>query len=119
GLGYNLVKTNSSLAPQMAGGSIAIVPVESFTAGADVLVDRSTFEKNELLIGFGAEFIASERVPLRIGYRRDNGRNFNQITAGAGYIQGRFGVEFSLRQTLGSVNKETYMIVQTRFVVDR
>ncbi|MEM8609141.1 MAG: hypothetical protein AAGF92_18710 [Myxococcota bacterium] len=119
GLGYNLVKTNSSLAPQMAGGSIAIVPVESFTAGADVLVDLSTFEKNELLIGFGAEFIASERVPLRIGYRRDNGRSFNQITAGAGYLQGRFGIEFSLRQTLGSVNKETYMIVQTRFVVDR
>lgn len=119
GLGYNLVKTNSSLAPQMAGGSVAILPVESFTAGADILVDLTTFEKNELLIGFGAEFVASERVPLRIGYRRDNGRGFNQITAGAGFTQGRFGIEFSLRQTLGSENKETYMIIQTRFVVDR
>lgn len=119
GLGYNLVKTNSSLAPQMAGGSVAIIPIESFTAGADLLVDLSTFENNELLFGFGAEFVASERVPLRLGYRRDNGREFNQITAGAGYVQGRFGIEFSLRQTLGSENKETYMIIQTRFVVDR
>ncbi|MEM7137112.1 MAG: hypothetical protein AAF500_11065 [Myxococcota bacterium] len=119
GLGYNLIKTNSSLAPQMAGGSVAIVPVESFTAGADLLVDLSTFEKNELLIGVGAQFIASEKVPLRIGYRRDNGREFNQITAGAGFTQGRFGVEMSIRQTLGSADKETYILVQTRFVVEQ
>jgi len=116
GLGYNLIKTHSSLAPQMAGGSASLVPVEAFTIGADVLVDLSTFEDPELLIGFGAQFIAGEMVPLRFGYRRDNGRELNAITAGAGFNKGKFGIEASIRQTLGS-EKETYLVVTTRFVV--
>jgi hypothetical protein len=55
-------------------------------------------------------------VPLRIGYRRDNGRNLNQITAGAGFNKGKFGVEAALRQTLGS-RKESYILIMTRFAV--
>ncbi|MGB5811528.1 MAG: hypothetical protein WBG86_13405 [Polyangiales bacterium] len=118
GLGYNLVKTDSPLAPQMAGGSVSIVPIESFTAGFDLLADLSTFEKTELLLGGGAQFVAGEKVPLRIGYRRDNGRDLNQITAGAGFSQGKFGIEASIRQTLGS-QKETYIILVSRFVVEQ
>ena len=116
GLGYNLIKTHSTLAPQMAGGSANLAPIESLSFGGDILVDLSTFEKNELLAGAGFQFIAGEMVPLRIGYRRDSGRNFNQITAGAGFNKGKFGIEASVRQTLGS-QKETYLIIQTRFAV--
>lgn len=115
-LGYNLVRTRSTLAPQTVGGSAFLVPVDEFSVGADVLVDLSTFERNELLIGVGVQFIAAEMVPLRFGYRRDNGRDFNQITAGAGFNKGRFGVEASIRQTVGSF-RETYLVLMTRFVV--
>lgn len=116
GLGYNLIKTGSSLAPQMAGGSVSLAPVESVSFGGDILVDFSTFEKNELLAGGGVQFIAGEMVPLRIGYRRDGGRNLNQITASVGFYKGKFGVEGALRQTLGS-RKESYILIMTRFVV--
>ncbi len=116
GLGYNLIKTNSSLAPQMAGGSVSIAPIDSVIFGGDILVDLSTFEKNELIGGAGIQFIASEVAPLRIGYRRDGGRDLNQITASAGFNKGKFGVEAALRQTLGS-QKETYILFLTRFVV--
>ena len=116
GLGYNLIKTHSTLAPQMAGGSVNLAPIDSLSFGGDLLVDLSTFQKNELLLGGGAQFIAGEMVPLRIGYRRDTGRNFNQITAGAGFNKGRFGIEAALRQTLGS-QKESYILIMTRIVV--
>lgn len=116
GLGYNLIRTHSSLAPQMAGGSVALTPVESFSIGGDMLFDFTTFETTELIAGFGASYIAGEMVPLRFGYRRDQGRNLNQITAGAGFNKGKIGIEAALRQNVGS-RKETYLLFMFRFVV--
>lgn len=116
GLGYNLIKTHSSLAPQMAGGSVALTPVESFTVGGDILFDFTTFQKNEMIAGAGISYIAAEMVPLRFGYRRDQGRNLNQITAAAGFNKGKIGAEMALRQDIGG-RKETYLLIQMRFVV--
>ena len=116
GLGYNLIKTHSALAPQMAGGSVSITPVESFSIGGDMLFDFTTFQKTELVAGAGMTYIAGEMVPLRFGYRRDNGRNLNQITAGAGFNKGKIGTEVALRQDIGG-RKETYLLVMFRFVV--
>jgi len=116
GLGYNLIKTYSPLAPQMAGGSVALTPVEAFTIGGDMLFDFTTFEKNKLIAGGGMTYIAGEMVPLRFGYRRDQGRNLNQITAGAGFNKGKVGAEAALRQDIGG-RKETYLLFMFRFVV--
>ncbi|MFW2390038.1 MAG: hypothetical protein ACN4G0_17000 [Polyangiales bacterium] len=116
GLGYNLVKTYSSLAPQMAGGSVALTPVESFTIGGDMLFDFTTFQKTELIAGAGISYIAGELVPLRFGYRRDQGRNLNQLTAAAGFTKGKIGVEAALRQDIAG-RKETYLLFMFRFVV--
>lgn len=116
GLGYNLIKTYSPLAPQMAGGSVALTPVESFSVGGDILFDFTTFQKNEMIAGAGMSYIAGEMVPLRFGYRRDNGRNLNQITAAAGFNKGKIGAEAALRQDIGG-RKETYLLVMFRFVV--
>jgi hypothetical protein len=116
GLGYNLIKTHSVLAPQMAGGSISLTPVESFSLGGDVLVDLTTFESSKLIGGGGISYIAGEMVPLRFGYRRDAGRGLNQITAGAGFSKGKIATEVALRQDIGN-RKETYLLIMFRFVV--
>ena len=116
GLGYNLIKTNSALAPQMAGASLSLAPIESFNFGGDVLFDFTTFEKTKLIAGAGVSYTAGEMIPLRIGYRRDAGRNLNQITAGAGYVKGKVGAEIALRQDIKG-RKETYLILMFRFVV--
>lgn len=117
GLGYNLIKTNSALAPQMAGASVALTPLESFTLGGDILFDFTTFTKTELIAGAGVSYIAGEMVPLRIGYRRDQGRNLNQITAGTGFNKGKVGAEVSIRQDLKG-RKETYLVIMFRVVVE-
>ncbi len=116
GLGYNLIKTHSVLAPQMAGGSVSLTPVESFSLGGDVLVDLTTFESSKIIAGGGLSYIAAEMVPLRFGYRRDSGRGLNQITAGAGFAKGKIATEVALRQDVGK-RKETYLLVMFRFVV--
>jgi hypothetical protein len=116
GLGYNLVKTYSPLAPQMAGGSVSLTPVESFSIGGDFLFDFTTFKNTEMIAGAGVTYVAGEMVPLRFGYRRDNGRHLNQLTAAAGYTKGKVGAEVALRQDLGG-RKETYLLIVMRFVV--
>jgi len=116
GLGYNLIRTYSSLAPRMAGGSVALTPIESFTIGGDVLVDLSTFDKTELIAGGALSYIAGEMVPLRFGYRRDSGRDLNQITAGIGINKGKIAFEGALRQDIAG-RKETYLLFMFRFVV--
>jgi hypothetical protein len=116
GLGYNLIKTHSALAPQMAGGSVNLAPVESFSFGGDMLFDFTTFRKTELIAGAGISYIAGEMVPLRFGYRRDRGRHLNQLTAGAGFTKGKVGAEVALRQDIGG-RKETYLVMMFRFVV--
>lgn len=117
GLGYNLIKTHSSLAPQMAGGSVSLAPVESFSIGGDMLFDFTTFESTKLIAGGGLSYIAGEMVPLRFGYRRDSGRDLNQITAGTGFNKGKVGAEVALRQDIGG-RKETYLLVMFRVVVE-
>lgn len=116
GLGYNLVRTHSSLAPQMAGGSVSLAPVKSFIIGGDMLFDFTTFPTTELIAGAGMSYVAGEMVPLRFGYRRDSGRDLNQITVGAGFNRGKIGVEAALRQDVGG-RKETYLVFMFRFVV--
>lgn len=116
GLGYNLIRTHSPLAPQMTGGSVSLAPMESFSLGGDMLWDLTTFDDPKIIAGGGVEYLAAGQVPIRAGYRRDQGRNLNQITASTGYASAKFAAEMSLRQTLGS-EKETYLLFMMRYAV--
>lgn len=116
GLGYNLIDTHSPLAPQMAGGSVSLAPIESFSLGGDMLWDLTSFDDPKIIAGGGVEYVAAGQVPIRAGYRRDQGRDLNQITASTGYATPKFAAEMSLRQTLGS-EKETYLLFMIRYAV--
>ena len=100
----------------MAGGSVSLAPVEAFSIGGDMLFDFTTFQKTELIAGAGMSYIAGEMVPLRFGYRRDQGRNLNQITAATGFSKGKVGAEVALRQDIAG-RKETYLVIMFRYVV--
>ena len=116
GLGYNLIRTDSPLAPQMAGGSVNIAPIESLSFGGDLLVDMSTFDDPKVLGGGGLEYFAAGQVPLRAGYRRDQGRGLDQITASVGFVRRKFAIETALRQGVGS-SSETFLLFMVRYVV--
>ena len=58
----------------------------------------------------------NQSLQLRWNRGRDQGRNLNQITAGAGFSKGKVAAEMALRQDIGG-RKETYLIVMFRFVV--
>lgn len=115
-LGYNLINLDSPLAPQMVGGSVALAPVEGLDIGTDILADLSTFEDPELVLGGGAEYVIAKQVPVRLGYRRDVGRDLHQITTSVGFVRSKFGLEFALRQDLGNTD-ETHLLFTVRYQV--
>ncbi len=116
-LGYNLLKTGSPLAPTLLGGSASYTLNGMFTVAADVLVDLTTFDQAELLVGGGVEFLAGGQVPIRAGYRRDQGRDIHQLTLGLGYVDQRVGVDLGLRQNIASETKETALVLSFRYHV--
>lgn len=101
-LAYNIVNRDTPLAPMMVGGSAAF-SAAGFTLGGDVLVDlnrHGAFDGTRLLLGGGGEYLVAGLLPLRLGYLYDQGREANYLTGGFGYVDPRFGLQASIRQTL-------------------
>jgi hypothetical protein len=118
GLAYNIIDRDSPLAPLTLGGSIAFGSA-GLTLGADVLVDlnrHAYFDDGKLLVGGGLEYLAGGALPLRIGYRFDQGRDQHAITGGLGYVEERFGALISLRQTVNGPG-ETSLFFAAQFFV--
>lgn len=99
---YNFIPQDSALVPVQLGTALGLGLGDSFTVGADFLIDTSTFEKPQFLTGAGLEFLAGGAVPLRIGYRFDTGRKSHAVTGGIGYTSQYVGLDLSLRQQVAS-----------------
>ncbi len=118
-LGYNLIDTESPLAPLMVGGAAAFSLAGQLSLGGDVLVDMNThksFNGPKLQVGGGAEFLASGLIPLRAGYLFDQGRKQHAITGGVGFVDANFGLQVSLRQVVSGGKESTIMGALQYFV---
>ncbi|MEM9069170.1 MAG: hypothetical protein AAGE52_11720 [Myxococcota bacterium] len=116
-LGYNLIQTDSPLAPTLLGGSVSYTIANTFTLGVDVFADITSFDDTEIVVGAGAEFLAGGQVPIRAGFRRDQGRELNQLTLGIGYVDQKVGVDIALRQDVASDTKESSLVMSFRYHV--
>lgn len=116
-LGNNLIKTDSPLAPMLLGGSLSYSFGTVFSAAIDVMVDITTFDSPELLVGGGLEYLAGESFPLRVGYRRDQGRELNQVTASVGYVDQQFGLDLAMRQDVANGDNDTQILLNLRYHV--
>lgn len=118
-MGYNLIDTESPLAPLMVGGSLAFAPSAGISIGGDVLVDMNThdsFSGPKILAGGGLEFLASGVIPLRGGYQYDQGRKQHSVTGGLGFVDSSFGIQVSLRQVVSGGKESTLMGALQYFV---
>jgi hypothetical protein len=118
-LAYNLIDTDSPLAPMMVGGSVGFGMPQGFTVGGDVLVDlnrHKQFNGAKVQGGGGIEFLAAGTAPLRVGYSVDQGRGRHAVTGGLGYVTQQFGVQLSLRQVVVGEKETTLMSAVQYFV---
>lgn len=106
--GQNLTYSNNGILPTTVGGGLAIAH-EDFTIEADGVADLNSYGTPTARVMAGGEYLLIDHIPLRAGYRFDQGANSHQISAGVGYVAREFMVEASVRRTL--VGPETTMII--------
>lgn len=99
-LSYGLIPTESALVPMQVGGGVSYSVAGVFTLASDCLVDLSTFDHATVLAGIGAEYLAGDVAPLRIGYRYDSGRDVHYLGGGVGYVQQQYAADIGVRHAL-------------------
>lgn len=114
--GYNLIDTDSTLAPRMVGGGIAFDYETTFSIGVDLLVDLSTYDDPAIIAGGGAEFLAGNIVPIRAGYEFNSGRDAHFISAGLGYVHEQAGIDLSMRRGVSN-SRETRLVLGFQYHV--
>lgn len=117
----NFIDADSPLVPLTVTGGVAFAVAQSFSLGADLLVDMSTFDNAKMTIGGGAEYLASNTVPLRLGYGYDVARKIHFLGAGVGYTDQRIGLDLGLHQELtrpGPEQHETRIMGAIRYYVN-
>jgi hypothetical protein len=118
-LAYNLIETDSPLAPMLVGGGLAFGK-NGFSAGGEVLADLNTQHLfvggPKLQMGGGFEFLAQGIAPFRVGYMYDQGRHQHSVTGGLGYMDRSFGAQFSVRQVVTNPKDTTIFSVVQYFI---
>jgi hypothetical protein len=117
----NFIDADSPLVPLTVTGGLAFAVAQSFSLGADVLIDMSTFDTAKLTVGGGIEYLASNTVPLRLGYGFDVARKIHFLGVGVGYTDQRIGLDLGLHQELtrpGPEKHETRIMGAIRYYVN-
>jgi hypothetical protein len=98
-VGENLTDPGHGFLPLTLGGG-AGYGTPDFTIEADVVADFTTYADTALRAMGGAEYLAGDSYPLRIGYRFDEGLDAHAISGGVGYVSREFSFDLSVRQVV-------------------
>jgi hypothetical protein len=116
-VGHNLTDPGVSLLPTTVVGGIGY-DSHAFAVEGDVLTDFTTWQTAQVRVNVGGELFLGEHVPLRLGYRYDQGTNTHAVSAGLGYIGQQWSVEYSARRDIVGDHPATMMSLSLRYFYD-
>jgi hypothetical protein len=116
-VGHNLTDPGTSLAPTTLAGGIGY-DGGIFAIEADMLGDFTTYVHPEARFMAGGEVFLGQHVPVRLGYRYDNGTKSDGAFAGVGYITKQWSVEFSGGGDFYSAHPSTIFGLSLRYFYD-
>lgn len=114
-LAQNFIDLGSTLTPVLFGGSASVI-VDALTIGGDVLTDISSYDDPTIVAGGGVEYLAGGVVPIRAGYRFDQGRGVHTVSGGLGYMDPKWGLEVSFRHDVHGADSTQVMLGFRYFV---
>ncbi len=97
--GQNLSFPDDGLMPTTFGGGIAVA-TEDFTVEVDGLADFNSYESIAARMMAGGEVLIADAVPIRAGYRFDQGAESHALSGGVGYLGREFSIEGAVRRTI-------------------
>jgi len=115
--GRNLTAPGTALAPIAVAGGLGFSN-QTFTIEADTLVDFTTWGGARGRYMLGAEYLLADRVPLRAGYRYDDGLKTHALGLGVGYVERKFSIELGGRRDLVADHPSTMVSLGLRFFID-
>jgi opacity protein-like surface antigen len=95
-VGSNLTNPGNGFLPLMLGGGAAFGTTD-FTVEVDALGDFTTYGNTKARAMLGGEYLAADHVPLRLGYRYDQGAESHAVTGGIGYLDTAYSIDLSLQ----------------------
>lgn len=98
-VGQNLNNPDTGFQPTSFGGGIGVATGD-VTVEGDVLGDFTTWDRTTVRAMGGAEYLAADHYPLRLGYRYDEGAKSHSISGGIGYIDRTFAAELAVRRVV-------------------
>jgi hypothetical protein len=121
-VGQNLTYAKNGFLPMLAGGGVGYA-ADALSIEVDGLADIGSYEncsaasgtaacsqKATARIHAGAEYVIVGHVPVRLGYRFDQGPKLNTLSFGSGFIGDAFSVEASFKRTLSSPGATTIFL---------
>jgi hypothetical protein len=114
-LGQNLTTLGGGIAPAMVGGGIGYAQRE-FSFEFDGVADLQSWGAPTARVMGGGEYLIAGRVPLRLGYRYDQGIDMHFASAGLGYLSKEFSVEASVRRGIAETAPTTFMVSAAYFL---
>jgi hypothetical protein len=114
-VGQNLTYANNGFMPLTVGGGIGYGG-DAFSIEVDGLADVSSWMKPTARIMAGAEYKVVGIVPIRAGYRYDQGAKLSTLSLGTGYLGDVFSVEAAVKRTLSNPGATTIFFSVSYFL---
>lgn len=101
-VGQNLTYANNGFMPLTVGGGLGY-SANAFSIEADGLADLSSWSvpgamRPTARIMGGVEYVIGGHVPIRGGFRYDQGAKRSTVSFGTGYVTDQFGVEAAVKR---------------------
>jgi hypothetical protein len=114
-LGQNLAYADNGVMPTVVGGGIGFT-TKDFSIEGDGLCDFNSWTKPTGRFSAGADYLLLNHVPLRIGYKFDQGANNHTLSGGLGFVSTSFSIEASVKRTLTDPGATTIFISAAYFL---
>lgn len=116
-VGTNLTFPGHGFLPTTLGGGVGFGVAESLTIEGNAVADFTTYDRTAWRAAAGAEFVAAEHFPLRLGYRFDEGQKSHALGGGVAYSDTQFGVSVSVRRTVAG-DASTTVVFGLEFLLE-
>jgi opacity protein-like surface antigen len=113
-IGQNLTYANNGFLPMLVGGGIGF-GTDAFAIEVDGIADFSSWgvphaAKPTARVGAGAEYKVAGIVPIRAGYKYDQGAKLSTVSLGSGYVGPQFAIELSAKRTVSNPGATTIFL---------
>jgi hypothetical protein len=112
-VGKNLTNPGTGLAPTTVQGGVGYSR-DIFAFEGDALADFTTWKGTRARLMLGGEAFMATHVPIRLGYRYDDGMKTHALSGGLGYVDRRWSFEAGVRHDIVGEHPSTFIGIGLR-----